>query len=385
MSGLPRADQGLNVKTNNTALAPTKTESPMNSEIDLAAVPETERTPTAPIPTRNRDPSLRSGSAASDMMEMGRELRKNRQSLSSTASPRSFTELRAEYLASSCAPLSEGEDDDDDDDEGFEDEEAIAPKKDNRGIHGLEGEQEIGQVNKSKIKGKFNFPQKQQELKNSSSLSEWSKVNPSTEANKSEDNDKKAQLATGLTSVTNRKGKNIALINDQNNLNSSIESNSVNNTSVLEEEQIPKKGVLSRTGIFSFLDSYTPYVAKLRAPRPDRVILESSKPISPKLYFANERTFLSWMQMCLITGSLAVGLIDFADALGRTSGIIFTVITIIFMFYALIQYHSRIDMIKMKVRGSEYEDIFGAAALIITVIIAAVLNLILKTFDNVQG
>ena len=35
--------------------------------------------------------------------------------------------------------------------------------------------------------------------------------------------------------------------------------------------------------------------------------------VEPKVFFANERTFLSWLHFAVILGGLAVGLLNFGD------------------------------------------------------------------------
>ena len=48
--------------------------------------------------------------------------------------------------------------------------------------------------------------------------------------------------------------------------------------------------------------------------------------VEPKVFFANERTFLSWLHFVTVLGGLSVGLLNFGDGVGRTSGIIFTIV-----------------------------------------------------------
>jgi hypothetical protein len=77
-------------------------------------------------------------------------------------------------------------------------------------------------------------------------------------------------------------------------------------------------------------------------------------PINPKGYLANERTFLHWLTLCLVIGALGIGLINFGTKFAQISGLIFTMISIGFMFYSLVQYHCRQDLLEEK--GKEYLD-----------------------------
>ena len=38
--------------------------------------------------------------------------------------------------------------------------------------------------------------------------------------------------------------------------------------------------------------------------------------VEPKVFFANERTFLSWLHFTVVLGGLAVGLLNFGDKVG---------------------------------------------------------------------
>jgi len=41
--------------------------------------------------------------------------------------------------------------------------------------------------------------------------------------------------------------------------------------------------------------------------------------VEPKVSFANERTFLSWLHFTVVLGGLAVGLLNFGDKVRQTS------------------------------------------------------------------
>lgn len=98
----------------------------------------------------------------------------------------------------------------------------------------------------------------------------------------------------------------------------------------------------TRKGVFRFLNFWSP---ELSVPTSQ----PSDIPPNPKGFFANERTFLSWLQLCLILGTLGIGFINFGDSPGATaSGFVFMTITIGMMFYALVQYHIRLTQLQKK-------------------------------------
>ncbi|RAL64384.1 hypothetical protein DID88_001860 [Monilinia fructigena] len=57
--------------------------------------------------------------------------------------------------------------------------------------------------------------------------------------------------------------------------------------------------------------------------------------VEPKVFFANERTFLSWLNFTVILGALAIGMLNFGDRPAFISASIFTVISMLTMGYAL--------------------------------------------------
>lgn len=70
--------------------------------------------------------------------------------------------------------------------------------------------------------------------------------------------------------------------------------------------------------------------------------------VEPKVFFANERTFLSWLHFCIVLGGLALGLLNFGDPVAQISGVVFTVVSMLFMFYALYLYQWRAQKIRMR-------------------------------------
>lgn len=70
--------------------------------------------------------------------------------------------------------------------------------------------------------------------------------------------------------------------------------------------------------------------------------------VEPKVFFANERTFLSWLHFCIVLGGLALGLLNFGDSVGQIAGVIFTGVSMLFMFYALFLYQWRAEKIRNR-------------------------------------
>ncbi|RUP46902.1 hypothetical protein BC936DRAFT_146390 [Jimgerdemannia flammicorona] len=109
----------------------------------------------------------------------------------------------------------------------------------------------------------------------------------------------------------------------------------------------------------------------LQAPNGRRIALPVR--VEPKVFFANERTFLSWLQFAVVMGGLAIGLLNFGDRVGRISAGLFTFVALSVMIYALFTYHWRADMIRRREAGP-YDDRFGPTVLCVFLLTSVVVN-----------
>ena len=100
-----------------------------------------------------------------------------------------------------------------------------------------------------------------------------------------------------------------------------------------------------------------------------------------KTFFANERTFLSWLRFTLLLGALSIGLLNFSDNIGRISAVIFTLLAVIVMIYALYNFHVRANCIAHKEVG-DFSDKYGPAVLTLFMVIAVSINFYRK-FSNI--
>ncbi|KAJ3005913.1 vacuolar transporter chaperone [Thoreauomyces humboldtii] len=99
--------------------------------------------------------------------------------------------------------------------------------------------------------------------------------------------------------------------------------------------------------------------------------------VEPKVFFANERTFLSWLHFCIVLGGLALGLLNFGDRVGQISGLVFTLVAMMFMVYALFLYQWRAHKIRNRDAGP-YDDRIGPTVLVIVLFFAIMINFWLK-------
>jgi uncharacterized membrane protein YidH (DUF202 family) len=73
---------------------------------------------------------------------------------------------------------------------------------------------------------------------------------------------------------------------------------------------------------------------------------------NPKGYFANERTFLSWIQFGVVIAGLAVGLLNFSDSdVGLYSAMVFCAVAYFIMGYAYYRFRWRANKLKNQEGG----------------------------------
>lgn len=81
--------------------------------------------------------------------------------------------------------------------------------------------------------------------------------------------------------------------------------------------------------------------------------------------------------VCIVLGGLALGLLNFGDRTGEISGMIFTVVAMLFMLYALFLYQWRAHKIRNRDPGP-YDDRIGPTVLVLVLFSAMMTNFYLK-------
>ncbi|CAO3596405.1 unnamed protein product [Absidia cylindrospora] len=100
--------------------------------------------------------------------------------------------------------------------------------------------------------------------------------------------------------------------------------------------------------------------------------------VEPKVFFANERTFISWLQFCALLLTVALNLLNFAtDNDTRIVGGIFLVLAACIAIYALYRFEKRAWMINRRVIG-RYDDLWGPAVLCVLLVGALIVNFYLR-------
>jgi uncharacterized membrane protein YidH (DUF202 family) len=117
--------------------------------------------------------------------------------------------------------------------------------------------------------------------------------------------------------------------------------------------------------------------------------------IEPKVFFANERTFLAWMHLSVILAGASIAILAFAEdsnTNGTTTmnpysqlyGIVLLPVAISFIVYSMYQYSNRAYMIRHRLPGP-YEDTVGPTVLGVMLMISIVAQFAVKLYSLSQS
>ena len=108
--------------------------------------------------------------------------------------------------------------------------------------------------------------------------------------------------------------------------------------------------------------------------------------VEPKVFFANERTFLSWLNFTIVLVGFAIGLFNFGvDRISRISPVIFLSTAVLVMVYSLYKFHLRAYKIRKRETTTSslssssdastfYDDRMGPTFLCIFLALAMITN-----------
>ncbi|KAI1353293.1 VTC domain-containing protein [Xylaria sp. FL0043] len=107
--------------------------------------------------------------------------------------------------------------------------------------------------------------------------------------------------------------------------------------------------------------------------------------IEPKVWLANERTFLKWQHICVLLGSLALGLYTAAgeDRVAECMGIAYIAIAVLAGLWGNTMLHRRRTMIVER-SGKDFDNMIGPLAISVALMIALILNFVFA-YRNALG
>jgi uncharacterized membrane protein YidH (DUF202 family) len=121
------------------------------------------------------------------------------------------------------------------------------------------------------------------------------------------------------------------------------------------------------------------YVSTFRAPVGTKISIPVR--VEPKVYFANERTFLKWLEFSVFLSALAVGLLNFStpgDKSGLVAASFFTIVALCCIAYSGALYMWRALKIRAKESSNVYFDALGPSILCAALLSATIVNFVLR-------
>ncbi|KAJ4422791.1 vacuolar transporter chaperone [Gnomoniopsis sp. IMI 355080] len=113
---------------------------------------------------------------------------------------------------------------------------------------------------------------------------------------------------------------------------------------------------------------------KFEAPKGKKIYVPVR--VEPKVYFAAERTFLSWLEFSIYVGTIATTLLNFGSKPTKTAFVVsgaFTLVAIACLAYSVGTYVYRSRSIRAR-KAAKFYDYWGPTALCGTLIVAVALN-----------
>lgn len=99
--------------------------------------------------------------------------------------------------------------------------------------------------------------------------------------------------------------------------------------------------------------------------------------VEPKVFLANERTFLKWVQFSIFLGGVGTSVLGFGDDNAAVCGSMLILVSLCFIIYAFCIFNWRNE--KIRIRFSEpYDDLIGPTVLVLVFLLALVLSIIFK-------
>eukprot|EP01108_Squamamoeba_japonica_P010239 TRINITY_DN98_c0_g1_i6.p1 TRINITY_DN98_c0_g1~~TRINITY_DN98_c0_g1_i6.p1 ORF type:complete len:724 (+),score=445.54 TRINITY_DN98_c0_g1_i6:43-2172(+) len=100
--------------------------------------------------------------------------------------------------------------------------------------------------------------------------------------------------------------------------------------------------------------------------------------IEPKVFFANERTFLQWLNTLLLLAVGSSAFVAYGSTPFQVAGTLLVVVSLVFVLYALAIYHWRRRAIVRRLPTRAYDDRYGPTALVALVVVTFVLSVLLQ-------
>ncbi|KAF5382170.1 hypothetical protein D9615_004466 [Tricholomella constricta] len=103
--------------------------------------------------------------------------------------------------------------------------------------------------------------------------------------------------------------------------------------------------------------------------------------VEAKVWFANERTWVAWLNISILIGTLAIALFNASnDEVATNFAYVYALISIGVLIYAFVLYQYRISMIRRRDPG-HFDSVAGPVILGVALFIAVLLNFVIRVRD----
>lgn len=107
--------------------------------------------------------------------------------------------------------------------------------------------------------------------------------------------------------------------------------------------------------------------------------------VEPKVYFANERTFLKWLEFSVLIASISTGMLNFQrqnDTAAFVTATIFTMVALFAVAYSGTLFMWRALKIRERNSSNVYSDSIGPTFLCFSILAATVINFIMRYIET---
>ncbi|GAA5995708.1 Vtc4p [Rhodotorula paludigena] len=120
------------------------------------------------------------------------------------------------------------------------------------------------------------------------------------------------------------------------------------------------------------------YVSSFRAATGKKIAIPVR--VEPKVFYANERTTLAWIEFSVIISAIGIGILSFSDPhddIALAASAVFTAIALLAIIYTAGMYWWRVTAIRNR-QAVNYHDYVGPTALCGAILVAVVVNFALR-------
>ncbi|GAA5857609.1 hypothetical protein JCM5353_001399, partial [Sporobolomyces roseus] len=129
---------------------------------------------------------------------------------------------------------------------------------------------------------------------------------------------------------------------------------------------------------FSVRPGRTEYVSSFRAQQGKRIAIPVR--VEPKVFYANERTTLAWIEFSVVVSAIGIGILSFSDPhddIALAAAASFTTVALLAILYTAGMYIWRVYSIRNR-RAVTYHDYYGPTALCAVLLTAVIVNFALR-------